>query len=626
MLNSYLLTFKRFLEVIKVINSQKTAYVTKAASYYKKLFSFPKYWILIALIFTLNVFSSIIVFLVVFSTFWGMIRGFLFGILALSCPMILADMISVNLITKTDVIFNLKRSASLSLVLCGFIQIILFFGAVLQKLLANSIILFYSSIFSVCIILSFRFLVLVIVTELKSFRVMLSIILQPLLYLFSIMMFWRIWHPVIILAMILTSSVMLIASFVFIYFVNKQGELAIGIGAIDLFKGFLANWLEDLTYPLETYFEKIGSISDVSIAILAFGKKEAINALMVVPEIHPGPFRNLGSSNIPYMIQKTLGEKYNAITMVTKGISSHELDLASQQQCEKVLKEIEKLAKFSVFSPKATKMIRAEVGLGKATCQMFGDLALVTITCAPESMEDILSEINTEIIDEGKKMGALHVVVIDAHNSIGGAEEVFDMSDELLKDLKMATRMAIKKAVNEFKESFEIGVATVTPVEFGVIQGMGEGGITALVVVVGKQRYAYITIDGNNMIRGLREKIRFSLNDLIDDCEVLTTDTHSVNALSSSIRGYYPIGEVINHKTLISYIRNVVMQAASATQKSENSYRLETIKNIKFIGERRLIELSKLVDSTFKFMIRAAPIIFIPAFLLSIISFYILLF
>ena len=36
---------------------------------------------------------------------------------------------------------------------------------------------------------------------------------------------------------------------------------------------------------------------------------------------------------------------------------------------------------------------------------------------------------------------------------------------------------------------------------------MGTGGITAIVVQVEKQKTAYIIIDGNNMISGLREKI-----------------------------------------------------------------------------------------------------------------------
>ena len=40
---------------------------------------------------------------------------------------------------------------------------------------------------------------------------------------------------------------------------------------------------------------------------------------------------------------------------------------------------------------------------------------------------------------------------------------------------------------------------------------MGTGGITAIVVQVSKQKTAYVVIDGNNMISGLREKILAAL-------------------------------------------------------------------------------------------------------------------
>jgi hypothetical protein len=62
------------------------------------------------------------------------------------------------------------------------------------------------------------------------------------------------------------------------------------------------------TYPLESYFEALGSSTEVSTAILAFRAKEHFKTFMVVPAIHPGPFRNLGSSNLPNLIQKSLEE------------------------------------------------------------------------------------------------------------------------------------------------------------------------------------------------------------------------------------------------------------------------------------------------------------------------------
>ena len=77
-----------------------------------------------------------------------------------------------------------------------------------------------------------------------------------------------------------------------------------------------------------------------------------------------------------------------------------------------------------------------------------------------------------------------------------------------------------------------VGAATVYPKEFTLKDGMGAGGITATVVQVGKQKTAYVVIDGNNMISGLREKILAALTSVgFDESEVFTTDTHAVSAL-----------------------------------------------------------------------------------------------
>ncbi|MHA2192219.1 MAG: DUF2070 family protein, partial [Candidatus Thorarchaeota archaeon] len=53
-----------------------------------------------------------------------------------------------------------------------------------------------------------------------------------------------------------------------------------------------------------------------------------------------------------------------------------------------------------------------------------------------------------------------------------------------------------------------------------------------------------LSLDGNNMEPGFREEaIRILKTQGFDDAEVLTTDTHVVNAISLSSRGYPPIGQ-----------------------------------------------------------------------------------
>lgn len=606
------------------MGEQKKTYMTKAIRRYKSLFTFPEYWALILLTVLVNTLGSITAFIILFPLLEGAYRGLIFSLQVLTVPTIFIDAISAKLITRKDAIFNLKRSASLSLVLCGIWIITINVGAILQKAL-NIPVLSYASLFGACMAISLRFLVFTSVTQLELWRAIISVILQPFICFLSALAFWNFWNFLLLPVAIASTAILVIAAHVFISLVNRRGELAVGIGAIQLFKGFLANWIGGLTYPLEDYFEKLGSNADVSINILAFGSKESINALMIIPNIHPGPFRNLGSSDLPYTLQKSLAEKFNAVTMVPHGTSGHELDLTSQPQCERVLRETLSLANFSTFTPQATKFVRAEAGLGKATCQLFGKLALITITCAPTSMEDVPREIGLEIIQDGKKLGAEDVVVIDAHNSIGSDKEVPSLSEEELRLLKLAAHKAIEASLRESRAPFEVGVAQVFPEEFSLAQGIGAGGIIALVVVVGGQKVAYITVDGNNMISGLREEILQSLRDLVDYCEVLTTDTHTVNAVSSIQRGYHPVGEAINHERLIAYIRGVVVQALASTQRVEVSYKTGEIKNVKVIGEEKLISLSMLVDSTFEFTARLSPLIFIPAIAASMLPFILLI-
>ena len=70
-----------------------------------------------------------------------------------------------------------------------------------------------------------------------------------------------------------------------------------------------------------------------------------------------------------------------------------------------------------------------------------------------------------------------------------------------------AASKCLQKAVALPTKPFRVGSATVFPTEFNLKAGMGAGGITAIVVQVENQKTAYIVIDGNNMIPGLREKI-----------------------------------------------------------------------------------------------------------------------
>jgi putative membrane protein len=146
-----------------------------------------------------------------------------------------------------------------------------------------------------------------------------------------------------------------------------------------------------------------------------------------------------------------------------------------------------------------------------------------------------------------------------------------------------------------------VGAASVFPKEFSLQDGMGSGGITAIVVKVAEQKYAYVVIDGNNMVSGLREKILSALAASgFDESEVFTTDTHAVSAVVVGRRGYHPVGEVMNHDLLISYITDAAKAADASLERCKAGCKRLVVPQVRVIGQSRLESLSLLVDAGLK--------------------------
>jgi len=101
------------------------------------------------------------------------------------------------------------------------------------------------------------------------------------------------------------------------------------------------------------------------------------------------------------------------------------------------------------------------------------------------------------------------------------------------------------------------------------------------------------------MVSGLRDKILTSLRDLeVDSGEVLTTDTHEVNAIVMTSRGYHPLGEAISYERLISYVRSVVTDALNNMKHASAAWRAGTVPDVNVIGEKQIEEMPFLADKS----------------------------
>lgn len=588
-------------------------YVTGAVRQYSRLFTFPSYRRLLAIMLLLVTLVIEVVFLLVSFSLASLLRGLLFSFGILLVPTIFADAVTSQF--SKDAILDRRRLTALSVVTVSAWAIIVLVGAVLWRVsgLVGSERAFF---LGASLMIGFRFLVVKSMTSLEPLDFLNVVLFSPSLCLMSASVLW--WRPsTMLLATGGTAALLVSAGVLFLRILDRHGERAVGVGAVRLFRGFILDWLCDVTTPLEEHLEEMAEETVASAVVISFAHDTVPHGVIVVSDIHPGPFRRIGSSNIPYEIQIALERKTGALVMVPHGTSGHERDLASERQRVKFIAGILERTSFDGSSGNATKAIRRFSGSAQAICQAFDGTVMVILTCAPESMEDIPFDVGEEIRLKGKELGAEEVVVIDAHNSIGSLDEVPRLQPEQLTNLKLAAENAMRDALRSDSSEFRFGASRILPKGLGVREGLGPGGIAVSVVEVQNQKTAYVTLDGNNMAKGLREQVREAVMNIVEEAEVLATDTHVVNGVSLTERGYHPVGEVGSREDLVSSIHECTVEAVSRLEESRQSFRRIRVPGLLVIGEEKLRELSLLIDSSVTLFGRLVFLIYVPTILLA---------
>jgi putative membrane protein len=545
---------------------------------------------------------------VLFPSVSGLINGLFLG-LSLFAANIVFDYVLSRLVLKRDSIFILRRTVGLS-VFCWilwlfFIILGVVFGAVFDLWWWIRLCLLGFSA-----VLTLRANVFLSISSTGFMRRIAASLLQPFSCIVPFMVFWAELDSAILIRVLPFLVISPIAgcalAFLFVSLIDRAGRRAYGIPSMSLFKAFMLNWVADITRPFEEFLEKLGKDEDVEVSFLKFDSSKP-KAAIIVPLVHPGPFKNIGSSLLPSMLKHEFENEFGCDACVPLGILGHELDLASQAQNQKIIDHVIASAKFAASAGKATPFVRVTDGLVTASCQVFGDAAFLSFTLAPKTTEDLPQELGRIVREEAGKHGLDCAIVVNAHNSI---DDIVDM-DESLATLRAVASDCLKKTVSLPSEPFDVGAATVFPKEFSLKDGMGPGGITVIAVRVAEQKSAYVVIDGNNMISGLREEILSALTSVgFNESEVFTTDTHAVSAVVLGRRGYHPVGEVMNRETLISYIKEAAKTAAAKLESSRAGCKSVVVPKVRVIGDTRLESLSTLID---KALLKAKQIV-IPIF------------
>jgi putative membrane protein len=540
----------------------------------------------------------------------GLVYGLVVGFVLFSAGLG-ADYVAKTLILKGDSIYNLRRIMALSLFSWAVWFFFILLGSVLAFLQGNQGLWIRLCLLGYSAAMIFRLVVFSSTSSMSYARVIAAALLEPLSCVAPFLVLWAIIGNLITLNILIFlpfSMVVGLASvWIFHYFLDRIGKRSLGVRSLSLFRAFMLNWVAGLNVPFEELLEKLGEKKDVETGLLKFASDETV-AVVAVPSVHPGPFKNIGSSLLPSLIKTALERELGCVACVPHGLLGHEYDLASQQQNRKIIRDIvASVRRLEALEGKASPFVKVTNGLATACCQVFGKSTIISFTLAPKTIEDLPQELGLFVREEAEKHGLELCAVINAHNSIDGTAEMEDS----LSSLKDAARLCLEKVASYGQYPFEVGAATVMPKEFSLEDGMGAGGITVVVVKCGEQKAAYVVVDGNNMISGLREEILSSLSSVgIAEGEIFTTDTHSVSALILEGHGYHPVGEAMDKVKLMGHIKDATLTAVANLEPVRASCSSATVTDVTVLGAKQLETLCLLIDES----LRTAKRIVVPLF------------
>ncbi|NHJ14077.1 MAG: DUF2070 family protein [Candidatus Thorarchaeota archaeon] len=328
--------------------------------------------------------------------------------------------------------------------------------------------------------------------------------------------------------------------------VSKPFQRDLGIDGPELLRAFGYDYLVQNSVPIENTLTKISTKEDIPVEIMVIKDESSLKAVGVMEYVHPGPFREIGSSGLPAAIMKHVKETYGVPTFVMHGSCTHQQNLTTKEDFSIVISEIDRLIQETKVYDKISGPHWTDAGKFKFWTTFVGPDLLSISTSSPEFTDDIGLEVGISAAREARmQLPDLQCVsVVDAHNCIDDKAVSVVAGDP---DAELYVKSLVHAALSTSQQPrrpVKAGIASSSTDLVSEKEGLGRGGVTVIALESGDRTMAFVSVDGNNMQPGYRESVIVALKETgFDDAEVLTTDTHLVNAISLSSRGYPPVGQ-----------------------------------------------------------------------------------
>jgi len=302
-------------------------------------------------------------------------------------------------------------------------------------------------------------------------------------------------------------------------------------------------------------------------------------------------------------------------TLVAHGCATHDFNLVSESEVEKVIDAIERTKKDRVYLPGATRSGRLWCGSVQVLYQRCGEAMLIVTTRSPQKTEDLDFSIGMTIMAEGHRWFP-HVAFVDGHNCMTDLSSPVLQATQTALEYQRSAMQAMEACRTAELKLFSVGYAR-QHLPYTREQGFGDLGVQVMVVATSGQKTAYVLFDGNNMATGVRDILLEKILTLVDAAEVMTTDSHVVN----TITGKNPVGMATPVETFLPAVLQTVQAAIDDLEPAECAATTAQCEHVVVFGSNRISQLASTVNAMLIFVAPLSLAMLLLAFLLSLLAY-----
>jgi len=370
-------------------------------------------------------------------------------------------------------------------------------------------------------------------------------------------------------------------------------------------KSMLLNTDEDFSLALNS----ISQESNIVTHIILFRTKSKTIAYLV-PEIHFGPFRNVGSSAIPHMFDQ-LTRDTTIVPLVFHGAGSHERNIVSVNESQRYVKEVvDRLNSMDEFTEDILyRPFRVHDNHFEAFVFQTNNASFIAISTPIVGNDDIPFEVQLRALELGKMYGLRDVAIIDCHNVKGTPIEDSNAYENIILSSLSRSTGVCKGLGAGYGEAYVKGY----------VGGLCSNKVKVLTIKCNNSMYAIIYLYGNNALIGVRETLRKLAMDMgYTDAEIFTADDHTCSGIT--FKEPYQAIELNFH--LVKAVELALKMSLSSIEDA-TIYSSKIAVKSKIVGQKifELLELAKLVSQKIiRYLLASFSLVYILTLILCLTS------